>query len=67
MKSLFNLMYKWAMKHDLVDKNYAALCDGVKRERPKIVRIPFSDQDSVLLKESDHILTGKFMKEVFQF
>lgn len=55
MKSLFNLMYKWAMKHDLVDKNYAALCDGVKRERPKIVRIPFSDQEITALIEHPEI------------
>lgn len=28
MKSLFNLMYKYAMKHEIVDKDYAALCDS---------------------------------------
>ena len=55
MKSLFNLMYKWAMKHELVDKNYAALCDGVKRERPTIVRIPFSEQEITALMEHPEI------------
>ncbi len=55
MKSLFNLMYKWAMKHELVDKNYAALCDGVKRERPTIVRIPFSEQEIAALMEHPEI------------
>lgn len=45
MKSLFNLMYKYAMKHEIVDKDYAALCDSVKKPRPEIVRIPFSDQE----------------------
>ena len=52
MKSLFNLMYKWAMKHELVDKNYAALCDGVKSvNAPMIVRIPFSEQEITALME----------------
>ena len=55
MKSLFNLMYKWAMKHELVDKNYAALCDGVKRERPTIVRIPFSEQEITALMKHPEI------------
>ena len=38
-------MYKYAMKHEIVDKNYAQLCSGVKRTTPQIVRIPFSDQE----------------------
>lgn len=45
IKSVFNLMYKYAMKHEIVEKNYAQLCDGVKRSSPQIVRIPFSDQE----------------------
>lgn len=45
IKSVFNLMYKYAMKHEIVDKNYAQLCSGVKRTTPQIVRIPFSDQE----------------------
>ncbi|MFA9375780.1 MAG: tyrosine-type recombinase/integrase [Lachnotalea sp.] len=49
MKSLFNLMYRYAMKHEIVDKNYAALCDSVKQSQPKIVRIPFSDNELTLL------------------
>lgn len=42
IKSVFNLMYKFALKHEIVDKNYAALCDSVKKPRPKIKRIPFT-------------------------
>ena len=45
IKSIFNLMYKYAMKHEIVDKNYAQLCSGVKRTAPQIVRIPFSAQE----------------------
>jgi integrase len=43
MKSLFNQMYKYALKHEIVDKDYAALCDSVKKPKPQIIRIPFSD------------------------
>lgn len=42
MKSLFNLMYKWAIKHDIDVKNYAALCNSVKKGKPQINRIPFT-------------------------
>lgn len=49
MKSIFNLMYKYAMKHEIVDKDYAQLCDGVKQPKPQIIRIPFSDDEIELL------------------
>lgn len=45
MKSLFNLMYRYAMKHEIVDKDYAALCDSVKKPKPTIERIPFSQEE----------------------
>lgn len=51
MKSLFNLMYKYAMKHEIVDKDYAQLCDGVKKPKPQIIRIPFSDDEIASLWE----------------
>lgn len=52
MKSIFNLMYKYALKHEIVDRNYAELCDGIKRSNPEIVRIPFSDEEISLLWEN---------------
>lgn len=52
MKSLFNLMYKYAMKHELADKNYAELCESVKRAKPKIERIPFTSEEIQLLKKN---------------
>lgn len=55
IKSVFNLMYKYAMKHEIVDKNYAQLCDGVKRAAPQIVRIPFSDQEIEILWQHPEI------------
>lgn len=49
MKSLYNLMYKYAMKYEIVDKDYASLCDAVKRGKPTIVRIPYSDDEIAAL------------------
>ena len=34
IKSLFNMMYRYAMKHEIVQKDYAQLCNAVKREAP---------------------------------
>ena len=64
MKSLFNLMYKYSMKHEIVDKNYAQLCDSVKKPKPEIVRIPFSDLeiqklwDNIQVPFTDMVLIG---------
>lgn len=64
MKSLFNLMYKYALKHEIVDKDYAALCDSIKKPKPEIVRIPFSDSeiqrlwDNITFPFVDMILIG---------
>lgn len=45
MKSLYNLMFRYALKHEITDKDYAALCDSVKSGKPEIVRIPFSQEE----------------------
>lgn len=44
MKSLYNLMYKYAMKHEIVSTDYAQLCNGIKVgiNAPKI---PFTDEE----------------------
>lgn len=49
MKSLFNLMYRFALKHDIVDKDYAALCNSVKNETPKKENKPFAKKEIELL------------------
>ena len=49
IKSLFNLMYKYAMKYEIIDKNYAELCDGVKAPKPKIKRTVFTDKELQIL------------------
>lgn len=51
IKSIFNLMYKYALKHDIVQKNYAELCDNIKKPKPTIIRTPFSEEEISLLWE----------------
>lgn len=64
MKSLFNQMFRYAMKYEIVDKNYALLCDGIKKPKPEIVRIPFSDAeiqklwDNIQIPFTDMVLIG---------
>lgn len=43
MKSMYNLIFRYALKYDIVDKNYAELCNSVKVERNN-VRVPFSSE-----------------------
>lgn len=63
MKSLANQMYKWAIRHDLVQNNYAALC-AVQRKEAQIKRIPFSEDEICQLFQhpeipfSDAVLIG---------
>lgn len=45
MKSMFNLMYRWALKHEICEKDYAQLCNSVKKGKPKIIRIPFTYEE----------------------
>lgn len=49
MKSLFNLMYKWAIKHEIATVDYASMCDSVKKPKAQIERVPFSDDEIRLL------------------
>lgn len=64
MKSLYNLMYKYAMKYEIVDKDYASLCDSVKRGKPTIVRVPYTNEelqslwDNVSFPFVDMVLIG---------
>ncbi len=41
IKSMFNMIYAYCMKHEIVDKNYAALF-STAAAKPKIDRIPFT-------------------------
>ena len=42
MKSMYNLMFRYAIKYDIVEKNYASLCFSVKVDKEKI---PFSFEE----------------------
>lgn len=64
MKSMYNLMYRYALKYDIVEKNYAELCNSVKMEKTHI-KVPFSKEEIVTLwnyvdtiKFVDMILVG---------
>lgn len=52
IKSLFNMMYKYAVAHDIVEKDYASVMfangNPIKRSRTKEV-IPFSQEEILLL------------------
>ncbi|MBL4932294.1 tyrosine-type recombinase/integrase [Clostridium paridis] len=49
IKSMFNLMYKYALKHEICDKDYAALCNSVKKTKTKIKRTPFTHDEMQIL------------------
>ena len=45
MKSLFNLMYKWCMIHEVVEKDYSALFVHKAGKRDKTKRVPFKNSE----------------------
>ncbi|WP_394921477.1 tyrosine-type recombinase/integrase [uncultured Robinsoniella sp.] len=49
MKSLFNMMYRYALRHEIVEKDYASLCNTVKKEAPQKEAIPFTSEEISLL------------------
>lgn len=52
MKSLCNMLYRYAIKYEIVSINYAELCDSVKKPKPTIVRIPFTETEENILWEN---------------
>ena len=53
MKSLCNMLYRYAIKYDIVTVNYADMCDTIKRPNPKIIRIPFSEDEEKKLWDNE--------------
>lgn len=49
MKSLYNQMFRYALKHEIVSKDYAALCNPVKKTTKSAPKIPFSEEEIQLL------------------
>jgi integrase len=66
MKSLCNMMYRYALKNEIVSVNYADLCDTIKRGKPTIVRVPFSSEEEKMLWDNisfpfvDMVLIGLY-------
>ncbi|WP_069998248.1 tyrosine-type recombinase/integrase [Cellulosilyticum sp. I15G10I2] len=64
IKSMFNLLYKYALKHEIVDKDYAALCNSVKKATPSKPIVIFSPNEIKMLWDNigfpfvDMILIG---------
>lgn len=59
IKSLFNMLYRYALAHDIVEKDYAAIMfsngSPIKRERKKDI-IPFTQEEiNTLWKHLDNI------------
>ena len=54
MKSMYNMMYKFAIKHEITDKNYAIYCD-VPSEEKKLERKLFSKEEINKLWENINI------------
>lgn len=54
IKSLFNSMYRYALKHEIVDKNYAELCDPIKQSTPTKKKTPFSQKEIDFLWDNVH-------------
>lgn len=51
MKSMFNMVFRYCLAHDIVEKDYAALFSSVKVEA-KIERIPYTTDEVKLLWEN---------------
>ena len=54
MKSVINLMFKYALRHEIVSVDYASISQSIKRPEPEIVRIPFNDDEiNTLMSHQD--------------
>ena len=48
MKSMFNMIYKYCLKHEIVDRDYAQLVNAVRVES-QIDRVPFTPEEITIL------------------
>ena len=55
MKSLYNQMFRYALKHDICNKDYAALCEVNIDKRAKIERVIFTNKEIETLFENRHV------------
>lgn len=52
MKSLCNMLYRYAVKSGVIETNYSELCDDIKSDPPVIARIPFTPEEVERLWDS---------------
>lgn len=66
MKSLYNQMFRYAMKHEIVTKDYAALCNPVKKTTPSEPKIPFTEEEIRLLWDNiDYSIVDMILIEIY--
>lgn len=59
IRNLFSMMYRYAIKHEIVVKNYAEMSDTVKEPKATICRTVFSDDELKVLWENTDNITIK--------
>lgn len=59
VRNLFNMMYRYAIKHEICEKNYAEMSNTVKEPKSKIIRTIFSDDEIKTLWEHSTNITIK--------
>lgn len=59
IKNLFNMLYRYAIKHEIADKNYAQMCDPIREPEAKIERTVFNDDELKVLWENTDNITVK--------
>lgn len=52
MKSILNLLYKFALKNDIVDVDYAARCDSFSKATVEHEHVPFTPEEEAKLWEN---------------
>ena len=55
MKSLCGILYKYAIKKGIPTINYAVYCDNIKTDQPILKRIPFSNEEIIILWSNLHL------------
>ncbi|MCH1983960.1 tyrosine-type recombinase/integrase [Ruminococcus sp. OA3] len=53
MENMFSMMYRWAIKHEITNKNYGELCAPIGTIKPTVAKTPFSQEE--INKLWDHV------------
>lgn len=52
MKNMFSLMYRWAIRHEIVSKDLGKLCKPIGKVQPTFEKTPFSEAEISVLWEN---------------